>query len=409
MSGLGRIVEAVIVAALPLPQARGDACPRCGWTPPAGPSVVVRNIDELERAVAAARPGETVLLEPGEYRLRRSLDITAANVTLRGRRGNPAEVVLRGGGMVNDAVGVAVSVSATGVTVADLTVRDVKYHAVQVRGESAASSFTLHRAHLLDTGQQLFKASTAGKARAADNGLVACSEIGYTTHAPSNYTNGVDLLATKGWTVRDNRILRIRGPESQRWAAGPAILVWLASEDTTVERNVIVDSFRGIALGLQAGSPEYARVAPGNYDHLGGVVRHNVIANTHLWADEGIEANAAPGARIEHNTVAVAGSLDWSIRIRFPGAPALVRNNLTTRRVLIDSGARATLEGNIDGARPDWFVNPATLDFHLSDAAIRAIDAGVVIDGVTLDFDRAPRRAGQAPDAGAFERRGGDR
>ena len=30
--------------------------------------------------------------------------------------------------------------------------------------------------------------------------------------APSDYTNGVDILATKRWVIRDNRFSRIRGP-----------------------------------------------------------------------------------------------------------------------------------------------------------------------------------------------------
>ena len=121
-----------------------------------------------------------------------------------------------------------------------MTVRDVGYHAVQVRGESGASRFTLHNAVLQDTGQQLLKGSAATNGRFADDGLVACSSFSYTTNAPSDYTNGVDLLATKGWVVRDNQFQRIRGPESGGWSSGPAILVWAASEDTIVERNLIV-------------------------------------------------------------------------------------------------------------------------------------------------------------------------
>ena len=107
---------------------------------------------ELEQAVGSARPGDTILLADGTYGLRRSIDIATARVTLRGRSGNPSAVILRGGGMTGDPVGVGISVSAPDVTIADMTIRDLGYHAIQVRGERSASRFAMHRARLFDTG-----------------------------------------------------------------------------------------------------------------------------------------------------------------------------------------------------------------------------------------------------------------
>jgi hypothetical protein len=381
-------------------------CSRCSWHPPAAARTVdVRNVDELERAAATARPGDTLLIADGEYRLRRTISLGVPDVTMRGRSGDATRVVLRGEGMTSDVVGTAVAIAATGVTVADLTIRDVRWHAVQVRGEAGASRFMLHNARLQDAGQQLVKVSVASHPPYADDGTIACSEIGYTDHAPGTYTNGVDVIAGRGWTIRDNRFTRIRGPEADGWRAGPAILAWGAAAGTLVERNLIVDASRGIALGLGAGAFDHPRGGERRLDHAGGIVRQNVIVNRHAWADEGIETSAAAGVRIEHNTVLVEGRNPWSISIRFPVAAATVRNNLTSRPIVERTGGRTVQHGNVSDARPDWFVDPAALDLRLTMRA-GAIDAGVTIDGVVLDFDRQPRVSGRAPDAGAYEYRG---
>ena len=373
-------------------------CPRCGWRAASGGRLVqVKSADDLHRAVAQARPGDTILLADGRYALQRVLEIATPNVTLRSRSGDPDRVTLHGGGMRGDTIGVGVAIAANGVSIADITIRDVGYHAVQVRGERGVTGFTLHNAKLQDAGQQLLKGSFANNGQFATDGLVACSEFSYTTTAPSSYTDGVDLLGTRSWTIRDNRFFRIRGPASDAFRAGPAILVWQAAEDTLVERNLVVDSFRGIALGLTA---RYDKIP---YDHLRGIIRNNVVLNLNRWADEAIEANGARDVRIEHNTVLVEGLVPWSIGVRFPGATALVRNNLTASSTLERDGGHATQSGNITTATAPWFVDPSRYDLHLTNVAVRAIDAGVEIPEVTHDFDRAPRPFGKGPDAGAFE------
>jgi hypothetical protein len=398
----GRMVVALLVTFAVQTATPTTVCRRCGWKPPDGPVVRVKNVSELERAVAAARPGVTIHLAAGTYILRQTIDIATPRVTLRGQA-DAAEVIVEGRGMTGDSVGVGFSVSAPDVTIADMTIRRLGFHAIQVRGEQSASRFTLHNARLQDTGQQLLKGSVSRARQYADDGLVACSEFTYTTNAPSDYTNGVDLLATSRWVIRDNRFARIRGPEQDGWRAGPAILVWAAADGTVIERNLIVDSARGIAVGLTDEPSTYARQGERAYDHAGGIVRNNVIVNLNRWADEGIEANAARDTRIDHNTVLVDGSTPWSIGIRFPATDALVRNNLTNHRVFLRDGGRASLDGNVTSARPSWFVDAPRADLRLTIDGRPAIDAGVPIAEVSGDFDRAARPAGRAPDAGAFE------
>jgi hypothetical protein len=191
-------------------------CPVCAWQPPVGKRTVdVNDVGRLERAVAEAKPGDTIRIADGTYELRRTLDIKVPNVAVIGRSGDPTRVILQGRGMTNDDVGVAVSVGAADVTIADVTIRRVANHAIQVRGENGASRFVLHNARLADTGQQMLKGSLSiGSTAYADDGLVACSQFAYTVSGPSDYTDGVDLIGASGWTIRDNRFERIRGPEA---------------------------------------------------------------------------------------------------------------------------------------------------------------------------------------------------
>ena len=249
-------------AALATRQAPSHTCARCAWSPPARERVArVKNVDQLRREIRDARDNTTILLADGDYRLPEMLDISARGTVLRSASGDPSRVTLRGESITEGKVGVAVSVSAPDVTVADVTIRDVGFHGVQVRGERAANGFVLHNTTLSDTGQQLLKVSAGTGPPYAENGTVACSRFEYTTHAPSSYTDGVDIISGGGWVVRDSQFSRIRGPRERRWSAGPAILAWGGSQDTIIERNVILESSRGIALGL-AGTRKLVRPTP---------------------------------------------------------------------------------------------------------------------------------------------------
>lgn len=405
------LVWALSLLHMPATRAQGvvtTPCPRCGWTPPATVAVQhVRSVSELYRAVAGARGPTTILLADGEYRLDRMLDVQTPGTVIRGASGDRSKVVLRGAGMTEGQVGVALSISASDVTIADLTIGYVGFHGVQVRGERGASRVMIHDVRIVDTGQQLIKGSTDGGTMHADEGVVACSTLEYSDRAPGNYTNAVDVLAGNNWTVRDNTIRKIRGLASEGGAAGPAILFWANSRGTKVERNLVVDSFRGITFGLGPGaSGRYARDHEAFYDHQGGWIRNNVVVNLNASADEGIEANAAGTVAIDHNTVLTGGTLPWAISARFPGTLVFARNNLMSKPLTRRDGGQASVGGNVPTAASNWFVDAAHENLALNGTNLTAVDAGVPLADVTEDASRQPRTQGKAPDAGAFEYRG---
>jgi hypothetical protein len=352
----------------------------CAWRPPTtGSTVRVRSAGDLRAAVAKAQRGTTILIDRGEYHLDRTLYLRTPELVLRGATGNAADVVLRGDGMQERQVGVAVSIDESDIAVADLTIRDVGYHGIQVRGENGVSRVMIQNVRVFDTGQQLLKGSTDG-ARHSDGVVVACSSFGYAEHAPSNYTNGVDVLGGTNWVVRDSRFERIRGIESEKFASGPAILFWGNASGTQVERNVVVDCFRGIAFGLGPGvAGKFARDGEREIDHQGGRIRNNVVVNLNPWADEGIEVSSAGDVLIDRNTVVTGGTLPWAISLRFPRTKASVRNNLTSKPPMRRNGAGAELIGNVSGAGTDWFVNVGSADVRLVKPEL-APDAGAFSD-----------------------------
>ena len=354
-------------------------------------------------------PGTSIWLADGVYTLaaNQSLEIVTPGISIRGASGNRDRVVIEGG--YNN-----VSVNADDFLVADVTLRNPRFHNVQVRGEKGVARPRIYNVHLIDAGQQFVKVSTGDgtKGKFADDGLVACSLIEYTTHAHGtnvsapSYTNGVDVLAGQGWVIRDNVFRRIR---SQNGPAGPAILLWRNTIGSVVQRNLIVDCWRGIALGLSAPN-KHSRGGPNvQYDHQHGLVENNVILALHEPADAAIENNFALNSRVRHNTVyyneTLKHAVPWAIEYRFPPTTAIIQNNLTNRPILKRTPSPsqdATLQGNVTHASQAWFRDISAEDFHLL-AQTPAMDAGVPVPESLEDIDGDKRPTGRAPDAGADE------
>ena len=285
-----------------------------------------------------------------------------------------------------------------------MPLRKPRWHNVQIRGEKGLLRPVLYNLRLQDAGQQLVKVSAgdglAGKF--GDDGLVACCTIEYTDRHPGSYTNGVDILAGKGWVVRDNLFRRILGTPGP---TGPTVLIWKNSLDSVVVRNVLIDCFRGITLGLTSPNHLSRGGAGVVYDHQNGLVENNVIIALNARVDAPIETSYARNTRIYHNTVYTKSSMvTWSIEYRFPGTTAVIKNNLTNRRVLNRSPgeAEAVIDGNITSAQQSWFKSLGSGNYHLRSTS-RAIDAGVALAESFTDIDGGPRPVGAAPDCGADE------
>ncbi|MGH7266414.1 MAG: right-handed parallel beta-helix repeat-containing protein [Candidatus Rokuibacteriota bacterium] len=377
------------------------ACQAPPLPPPAGAVVEVTTEAELQAAVASLASGTTVLLRPGVYVLTSTLwlDGDVDHVAIRGSTDSCDAAVLVGRGMANaDFGGVPHGIwigNARHVLVANLTIRDVYYHPVQLDPAAGAHAPRVYNVRMVDAGEQFVKSSAdaQGGPGVAD-GVVEYSVMEYTTTARSDYTNGVDVHTGANWVVRNNLFRNIRAPEGQ--LAGPAVLMWNRSVNTIVEGNLFLNVQYGIALGLDPGRLD---------DHAGGIVRNNVFHRSSAQSgDVGIVVNNSAGTRVLHNTVILSGTYPNAIEYRFAATTGVdIRYNLTDAAVRQRDGASGTVSSNVTDAPPHWFVDAGAGDLHLTAAAAGAIDQAAPLPEVTLDYDGEPRSSGAAPDVGADE------
>jgi hypothetical protein len=366
----------------------------------------------LAEIVSGARPGTTILLDDGTYRIGgQQLIFSRDRVTLRSRSGKRESVMLDGD---HYRTRVMIGVEARHVTIADLSIRDVYYHPIHVRG--GGDHVLLYNLHLIDGRQQFIKVNPGADDRMNDHGTLACSLLELTdagrAYVQANptpgfpcYTGGIVAHQAWQWVVRDNVF---RGIYCERGLAQHAVHFWRTSRDIVVERNRIFNCARGIGFGLGPEGPH--RQYPdspllaitGQVAHLGGIIRNNTVwSNIGRSFDTGIGLEQAFGVKVYHNTIYASGGFS-SIDVRFPNSNPLVKNNLSSIPMTVRDGGRPSAERNVQSATAQMFVDPARGDLHLAPDARRAIDQGVDLRGdVPFDIDGASRDA--APDIGAHE------
>jgi hypothetical protein len=380
--------------------------------------------DELPGIVRDAPPGAVILLAAGTYRMTRSGDverrirIVEEGVMLRGATGEPSDVVIDGEYETEEMI----SISASDVVVADLTVTRAVHHPIHVTGgpDADVTGVVLHHLRLIDGGEQFVKINTSGATpnTYADDGIVACSYFELTDSGrpmvvpdPGGcYTGGIDGHQARSWHVTQNTFVGIHCENGS--IAEHAVHFWTASRDTLVERNTIVDCARGIGFGLGDGGgndPDRAYADDpypgiGYVGHYDGIIRNNVIAISpgFEFFDTGIELEQARGARVLHNTVIHPDTAFASISHRFENTQVTLENNLVWN-IRARDGATASGDSNLEAAPDELFVDVAGHDLHLVAGATAAIDQGVPLPDVDDDIDGEPRDL-NAPDLGADER-----
>ena len=164
---------------VPLDGTPGPAA-RCAPLPAADPlqGKVTRldptQVGSLRGIIAAAEPGETFLLADGDYQMKGEyLWISAAGVTLRSESGDRGAVTLNGNYQSTEII----TVAASDVTVADLTIREAYTHAIHVvaTAEDSAQRARIYNVHIIDSREQAIKINVNAPERYPDQGEVACS------------------------------------------------------------------------------------------------------------------------------------------------------------------------------------------------------------------------------------------
>ena len=399
--------------------AGGGHCPPL--PDPTGDVVSVSTVAELLGAMDDLTANTTILMVDGTYELHGSqLWFDVPGVTLRSTSGNREAVILDGNYETNEIV----TIAASDVTVADLTLKRARTHPIHVAPPPDADieNALVYNVHIIDPGQQAIKINQNGT-HYPDDGVVACSHIELTDAGrpriwelnDSCYTGGVDGHQVWGWVIRDNLI---EGFWCQEGLSEHGVHFWTGSRDTVVERNVLINNARGVGFGL--GESDGGRVygddpcpGTGYVGHFDGIIRNNFIfvERDALFASEfgfdcGICLAQACGTQVPHNTVVSTDVPFSSIEWRFANTDAEIANNLVSHN-LQDRGGVASLAGNLDYAPLTLFVDGAGGDLHLSAEASVAIDRGVTLAAGLSDddIDGDARPIGSAPDIGADEYR----
>ena len=357
-------------------------------------AVIVSNATELSNAIGEANNGGDPIIElrDGTYTLDDMLWVEADGVTVCSISGKRDAVILEGRGM-DGYVTHIFNIAGSNFTVRDMTLQRVGNHAIQV--QPGVDAIVIQNVHILDTGEQMVKVSydPDNPALSSDNGVMESCLLEYSAGiGPQYYIGGIDAHRAKNWTVRDNTFMGIRSPGQD--VAEHAIHFWSHSENTLVERNIIINCDRSIGFGL------------GDRGHIGGIIRNNMIYHdsSEGFADVGIGLEAAAHAQIYNNTIYHEHSYPNAIEYRFSNTTGiLIANNLTNREISSRDGASGTVSSNVINAQASWFSNPSGGDLHLNSPIPEVVDQGQTISGLTSDFDGESRPQGDEIDIGADE------
>jgi hypothetical protein len=317
-------------------------------------------------------------------------------LTLRGASGDPAKVVLRGKGFkAHDRREEMIKIEAQGVTIADLTIRDVGCNGIKLQTGSN-HNLLVHNVRFIDIGERAIKGPHAPDSR---NGVVRyCLFEQITPITPDipglvfrgDYVAGMDMMHVDGWRIHDNTFKNIRG---MRGGGRGAVFLWQDSRHCVVERNTFIGCDRSICYGNPSGKR----------DMTGGIIRNNFIF---AGASQAIEICHATGVKVYNNSIYHMDKVvdRRTISVLDVGSVDF-RNNIVFSTSKTISGKGYTEANNLwltDASLASrFFVNPAAGDFHLKPTATEAIDRGLRLPDVELDWDGDSRSA--TPDIGADE------
>jgi hypothetical protein len=393
-------------------QKAGGGVPSRPWFPkapalpaPTGPVTRVRTVERLYDAAARIQPGGTILLADGRYPLSRRLELRTDRVSLRGESGNRNAVVIDAQGLGE---AVAVVNGAAGVTIADLSVENVKWNGIKIDSDSGVQALRIYNCVLHNVWQRFIKGvkvPVEGRERLRPKHCRIEYCLLYNdrpkqfsddeTDTPQtfdgNYIGGIDVMFPTDWTISDNVFTGIHGRTGE---CRGAVFLWQDARNVTVERNIILDCDSGICFGNSSKDP-------GTPPHCTGcVARNNFIVRC---PENGILADYTQDCKILHNTIFdPEARRGRGMRIVHDNDGLVVANNLVVGpRILIELGAAPKILQNVTSGRPVLFKDPAAGNVRLVGLASGVTDSAPRRADVPEDIDGKPR--GPQADFGAHE------
>jgi hypothetical protein len=208
---------------------------------PSGTSVDVSTVAELLDAVNNSGSNTTIRVADGTYELHgANLWIDTPGVTLRSASGNREAAVIDGNYETTEMI----TVAASNVTIADLTLKRAYTHPIHVVATPDADTedTLIYNVRIIDPAEQAIKINPdEDRSHFPDGGLIACSHIELTDAGRPHIRNGcytgrVDGQQARSWVIRDNVI---EGFWCESGLSEHGIHFWTGSRDTVVERNML--------------------------------------------------------------------------------------------------------------------------------------------------------------------------
>ena len=381
--------------------------------------VAVRTVAELTAAIAAAQPGDTIVLEDGTYAATgfscsRS-GTAAAPITVRARTPLGAKLRLDAleGFKVSGAYWRFGDFVVQGVCAVDSSCE----HAFHVFG--AAGGFVLRRMQLRDFNAQLKVNSSqdgSGAWLTPNRGLIEGNEL-FDSRArnTSNPTTKLNIDTGDDWIVRANYIHDFQKGGGDNISYGTFLKG--GGKRGLVERNLVICSRLhngGTRIGLSFGgggtapqfcAPAFNAAVPCSVEHDGGTMRNNVLVNC---SDVGIYLNRSKDSHILYNTLVATAGVDF----RFNTTTGEARGNALTGVVRLRDAATGTFANNLENiSLATWngyYQAPLTGDLRKKGDLAPLLGMGPAIAAVADDYCARPRPAAGSYDVGALQHSLGD-
>jgi hypothetical protein len=295
-----------------------------------------------------------------------------------------------------------------GVTIADLTIQNVKWNGFKLNSDKHTTEVTIHNCIIHNIWQRgvkgpAVKPEDRDTFRPSDCRIQHC--LFYNDRPKQfsddpadrpggfggDYIGGIDVMFPRRWTISDNVFFRIQGRTRQ---ARGAVFLWHDAQDCVVERNLIIDCDSGICLG-NSHKPADVEVHCRRC-----AVRNNFVVRC---PENGILADYTRDCKIVHNTSHDPDSrMKRLVRLVHDNDGLLLANNLLSGPPMrVETDSEMDVRGNVTGDFTAAFVDAAAGNLHLARRVPEVTDAAVPLPDVREDVDAKPRDA--RPDVGADE------
>lgn len=363
---------------------------------PTTAQVMVNTAESLIAATNAARPGQTIVIAPGHYKL-----ATRINTNAAGTPSQPITVRAAQPGLVTleFKTVVAFRVSQPYWVFENLHIRGVCdehshcEHAFHIYGAAQA---TVVRNNLIEDYNAHLKINGYIK-QWPDHGLVQYNTL--TNSSPRETANPVtfvDLVGANYWRVSDNLVSNfVKGSGNQ---ISYGLFMKGASSGGRIERNLVICTTQsisqpGVRVGISFGggttNKVFCRDQRCTVEHTAGLAANNIVAHCN---DFGIDVNTSNHTLVAHNTLVNTAGIDAR------GAPttsATVYGNLFDGRIHLRDGAQIKPTFNDPAPSSTYLQEPDTLNLVWR----KVPDNIPSLPTVNLDFNGKIRADGTKPGA----------